>query len=209
MDKVTKYFRTYHLPWSEAVADDDIVIKSPFSENDDVVVTIKMDGENTSLYPSGRCHARSIDSANHPSRNYVKAYWRERAHLLPHGWRVCGENLYAKHSIHYTDLKAYLYVFSIWTEHNTCLSWEETKEWCELLDLVHVPVIYEGKYDENAIKSAFKQHKDTHEGYVIRSVNTFHYDDANKNLAKYVRKNHVQSDEHWMFQEIIPNILEK
>lgn len=163
----------------------------------------------TSLYPSGRCHARSIDSANHPSRNYVKAYWRERAHLLPHGWRVCGENLYAKHSIHYTDLKAYLYVFSIWTEHNTCLSWEETKEWCELLDLVHVPVIYEGKYDENAIKSAFKPHKDTHEGYVIRSVNTFHYDDANKNIAKYVRKNHVQSDEHWMFQEIIPNILEK
>lgn len=163
----------------------------------------------TSLYPSGRCHARSIDSANHPSRNYVKAYWRERAHLLPHGWRVCGENLYAKHSIHYTDLKAYLYVFSIWTEHNTCLSWEETKEWCELMDLVHVPVIYEGKYDENAIKNAFKPHKDTHEGYVIRSTNTFHYDDANKNLAKYVRKNHVQCGEHWMFQEIIPNILEK
>ena len=159
----------------------------------------------TSLYPSGRCHARSIDSGNHPSRDFVKAYWRDRAHLLPHGWRVCGENLYAKHSIHYEDLKAYLYVFSIWNEHNMCLSWDETVEWVEMLELVPVEVIYRGLYDETEIKKAFLPHKERHEGYVVRNANSFHYSDASKNLAKYVRKNHVQTNEHWMFQEIVPN----
>lgn len=204
-DKIVKYFRTHHLPWSEAIAGDDIVCNSPFKETDEIVVTIKKDGENTSLYPSGRCHARSIDSANHPSRDYVKSYWQERSYNLPLGWRVCGENLYAKHSIHYTDLKAYLYVFSIWKEDNTCLSWDDTLEWCSLLDLVPVEEIYRGEYDEKAIKAAFIPYKDTQEGYVVRSVNSFSYADATKNMAKYVRKNHVTTTQHWMLQDIIPN----
>lgn len=44
-DKIVKYFRTFHLPWSESVADDDIVRTSPFDENSNVVVTLKLDGE--------------------------------------------------------------------------------------------------------------------------------------------------------------------
>jgi len=207
-DQIVKYFRTYHLPWSEAVADDDIVREAPFKSTDEVVVTIKMDGENTSLYPSGRSHARSIDSANHPSRDYVKAYWQERSYLLPPGWRVCGENLYARHSIEYNDLKAYLYVFSIWTEKNECLSWDEMQVWVELLDMVSVAAIYRGPYNEAAIKAAFVPFKGTHEGYVVRSAGSFKYEDAADNLAKCVRKNHVQTTEHWMFAEIVPNKLD-
>lgn len=371
MDRPVKYFRTHHLPWSESIADDDLVIQSPFNSSDDVVVTIKMDGEClrsttpillsdgsvksisqlsigdvvsgyedgkvipstvtntffngcssddwlivkykdyrnkmktiqctkkhkffvngqyitaddltpgvkflytknikrcssiqsgrdvmplvnhssikepivqtvelisvqpcyaprftgkydietethnyfangilvhncTSLYPSGHCHARSLDSGYHESRNFVKALWRSKAHLLPQYWRVCGENLYAKHSIHYADLKSYLYVFSIWTDENVCLSWDETLLWCELLELTPVDVIYAGKYDENAIKQAFIPFKESHEGYVVRSQGSFHYDDSQNHIAKYVRKNHVQSNEHWMFQEVVPNKL--
>ena len=44
-DQLVKYFRTYHLPWSESVAEDDVVRTSPFKEDDDVVVSLKMDGE--------------------------------------------------------------------------------------------------------------------------------------------------------------------
>lgn len=161
----------------------------------------------TSLYPSGHCHARSLDSGYHESRNYVKALWHSKAHLLPPLWRVCGENLYAKHSIHYHDLESYLYVFSIWTEENICLSWDETLLWCDLLELTPVQVIYRGKYDEQAIKQSFIPFKEQHEGYVIRSSESFHYDDSSKNVAKYVRKNHVQSSSHWMFQEVVPNKL--
>lgn len=36
-----------------------------------VVITEKMDGENTTLYRDG-LHARSLDSRHHPSRNWVK-----------------------------------------------------------------------------------------------------------------------------------------
>lgn len=207
MDRLVKYFRTHHLPWSESIADDDLVIQSPFNSSDDVIVTIKFDGENFTGHPSGHCHARSLDSGYHESRNFVKALWRSKAHLLPQYWRVCGENLYAKHSIHYADLKSYLYVFSIWTDENVCLSWDETLLWCELLELTPVDVIYAGKYDENAIKQAFIPFKESHEGYVVRSQGSFHYDDSQNHIAKYVRKNHVQSNEHWMFQEVVPNKL--
>lgn len=207
MDRLVKYFRTHHLPWSESVADDDLVMISPFTCDSDVVVTIKMDGESFTGHPSGHCHARSLDSGYHESRNYVKALWHSKAHLLPPLWRVCGENLYAKHSIHYHDLESYLYVFSIWTEENICLSWDETLLWCDLLELTPVQVIYRGKYDEQAIKQSFIPFKEQHEGYVIRSSESFHYDDSSKNVAKYVRKNHVQSSSHWMFQEVVPNKL--
>ena len=43
-------------------------------------------------------------------------------------------------------------MYSIWDENNNCLSFSDTKEWCALLDLVHVPVIYTGVYDEKLIK---------------------------------------------------------
>lgn len=206
-DKIVKYFRTFHLPWSESVADDDIVRTSPFDENSLVVVSLKVDGESSSAYPSGRTHARSIDSVNHPSRNYLKSYWAERCYQLPEGWRVCGENLFAKHSIFYTDLESYFYVYSIWDENNNCLSVDDTKEWCTLLDLVHVPIIYTGIYDEKLIKQSFLPHKEKHEGYVIRTAGSFHYDNSSENIAKYVRKNHIQSTEHWLHQEIVPNLL--
>lgn len=208
-DIITKYFRTHHLPWSESVADDDVITKSPFNEDDIVVVNIKLDGENFSGYPSGYTHARSVDSVNHESRDYVKRYWQERAHNLPAGWRICGENMFAKHSIHYTNLKSYLYVFSIWDENNNCLSWEDTLEWCNLLDLIPVQTIYTGVYNEQKIKDAFKPYKDEHEGYVVRTAGSFEYKYAFKNIAKCVRKNHVQTDKHWMHQAIVPNILEK
>ena len=206
-EQQTKYFRTFHLPWSESVADDDIVRKSPFCEDDDVVVTIKMDGENFTGYNSGNTHARSINSGAHVSRDFVKAYWRSISYNLPIGWRVCGENLYAKHSIHYTNLKSYLYVFSIWNEHNECLSWDDTMEWADMLGLTLVDVIYKGKYDEAAIKNSFLPFKDEHEGYVVRNAKGFKYEEAPMNIAKYVRKNHVQTSDHWMFQEVVPNKL--
>jgi len=47
------------------------------------------------------------------------------------------------------------------------------------------------------------------EGFVIRNVELFHYDDFNKNVGKWVRARHVQSSNHWMFDKIIPNKLKQ
>lgn len=106
-----KYPRSYHLPWSEGKTKDDRTIPdcSQF-EGKEVVVTVKLDGENTSIYPD-YIHARSIDGRNHWSRSWVKNLQGRIGYQLDQGWRICGENLYAKHSIKYDDLEDYFYVF--------------------------------------------------------------------------------------------------
>lgn len=204
-----KYPRTWHCPWSPGGTRDDRILGSmDHFVGKQVVVTEKMDGENTTIY-SNHIHARSINSAHHPSRNWVKALQGRLSHSIPEGWRICGENLFAKHSIEYADLVSFFYSFSIWNEENICLDWKSTVEWCELLEIEHVPVLYSGLYDEKAIKAAWRPQmggRDS-EGYVIRLFDSFAYNDFEKSVAKYVRKDHVQSDSHWMFQEIVPNKL--
>jgi hypothetical protein len=37
-----------------------------------------------------------------------------------------------------------------------------------------------------------------HEGYVIANAQGYHYDDAYKNIGKFVRANHVTTNDHWM-----------
>ncbi|MEL7307213.1 MAG: RNA ligase family protein, partial [Pseudomonadota bacterium] len=41
---------------------------------------------------------------------------------------MCGENLYARHSISYNNLPSYFMAFSVWNELNQCLSWQDTKQ---------------------------------------------------------------------------------
>src|SRR3546814_9804484 len=47
---------------------------------------------------------------------WVKQFRSGIAADIPEGWRVCGENLFAKHSIHYTALPTYFMGFSIRSE---------------------------------------------------------------------------------------------
>ncbi len=174
-------------------------------EGQEVVVTEKLDGENTTMYPD-HIHARSMDSRHHPSRTWVKALHGSIAHQIPLRWRLCGENMYARHSIGYDNLKSYFYLFSIWDEHNHCLSWKDTKEWAELLGLELPLVLYQGLWNETMIR-AIKLDLSRQEGYVVRTQAGFAYQDFAKHVAKWVRKEHVQTDQHWMHAEVIPNRL--
>lgn len=206
-----KYPRTFHLPWSDGCHGDDRMMKSIDQfRGQRVVVTVKMDGENTSCYRD-YIHARSLDSRNHPSRNWVKNFWSGWKHEIPEDWRICGENLYAEHSIRYNRLESYFQVFSIWNAQNECLSWDETLEWCSLLDLTPVRVLYDGTFDEHVIKGLWKPHNyHSMEGYVVRLADCFKYRDFQHAVGKFVRKGHVATTKHhWMAQEVIPNALEK
>ena len=138
MSERIKYPRTYHLPFSEGVQSDDKLLKNFNSLKDkEVVATLKMDGENTTLYHDNYMHARSIDSKTNWTRDFAKKIHSVIQHDIPEGWRLCCENVYAKHSIHYPDnyLEGYLYLLSIWNEKNECLSFDDTVEFAELLDL--------------------------------------------------------------------------
>ena len=204
-----KYPRTYHLPWSLGSTNDDKFLESiePFLDMD-IVITEKMDGENTNMY-SDKYHARSIDSQEHPSRHFVKSIWGRIKHQIPYGWRICGENLYAKHSIFYDDIESYFMVFSIWDENNICFSWEETVDICNLLNLKTVPVIENNiKFNVDYLKKlAYNWNINKSEGYVIRNKNKFNFNDFHNNVAKWVRNEHVNNDKHWMFKKVVPNKL--
>lgn len=206
---LVKYPRTHHLPWSPGLHSDDRVITSMDAfHGQEVVITVKMDGENTSMYPH-HFHARSVDGRSHPSRSWAKAFWASIAQDIPPGWRVCGENLYAQHSLAYKDLPSYLLGFSVWNEHNVCLSWDETLEWFELLGVTPVPVLYRGVYDEKIVKALWDESQwETSEGYVMRLAGQIAYGDFRHHVAKFVRKGHVQTAKHWMHgQPIVPNQL--
>lgn len=160
----------------------------------DVVVTEKMDGENCTMHKGG-IYARSIDSDSGVLRQRVKTLWSVMGYDIPDGWRICGENLQWQHSIRYENLISPFYVFSIWNEKDECLSWDETIDYCQLLNLPTVPVLFRGSFNEDVIRNIAI--KEGMEGYVVRNSLSFHYDAFSKNLAKFVRANHVQTDQHW------------
>jgi hypothetical protein len=204
-----KYPRTPHLPWSPGRTSDDKTLDNvDHFAGQELVATIKYDGENTTMY-SDHIHARSLDSKDHESRHWVKAFHAGIKHLIPAGWRVCGENLFAKHSIHYTNLKTYFYGFSVWDERNVCLDWDTTIMF--MLDLNILPVlqfnISSGRTLQEIDEKFHRLTTHEHEGYVIRLAGEFRYEDFERSVAKYVRAGHVQTDKHWMYQEVVPNKL--
>ena len=208
MSNYIKYPRTPHLPWSPGVSSDDVrILDTTIFEGRQVAVTEKMDGENTSLYRD-HIHARSLDSRHHPSRDWVKKWHASIAYSIPENWRICGENLYALHSVEYQQLASYFYGFSIWDEHNTCLSWTDTTEWFELLGIYPAPVLYHGVWDAKLI-SELQVDEASMEGYVVRLADAFTYDNFTRSVAKWVRPNHVQTDQHWMFAALTANGLQE
>ncbi|GEB34530.1 MULTISPECIES: RNA ligase family protein [Brevibacillus] len=205
-----KYPRTFHLPWSRSKTDDDRILRDTrHFVGKEIVVTEKLDGENTSLYRD-YLHARSIDSRDHPSRHWIKMLHGSIAHHLPPGYRICGENVFAKHSIFYEELSSYFYLFSVWDDRNVCLSWDDTLEWAELLGLQTPPVLYRGPWDEEKVRACYTRQSvfgGEQEGYVVRLTASFAYADFKYSAAKFVRKNHVQTDQHWMAKAVEPNQL--
>lgn len=204
-----KYPRTYHLPWSENVSDDDRYMDSvEWFEGEDIVVTEKMDGENTTMYHHG-IHARSVNSRPHVSQEWVKNFHASIAHNIPEGWRVCGENMFAKHSIAYENLPSYFLGFSIWNEKNYCLPWDDTIEWFELLGITPVRVLYRGTFDYDLKNRLAKELSwETSEGYVLRFSAGFYLNSFSRSVGKFVRKNHIQTIQHWRYgQPVVRNKL--
>ncbi len=201
----THYPRTPHLPWSPGATTDDIRLGGLSGlTGREVVVTEKLDGENTTLYPDG-LHARSLDSAHHPSRTWVKGLHARIAHAIPDGWRICGENVYAQHSIGYADLESWFYAFSVWTG-EYCLDWDTTVRFTRRLGIPVPPVLWRGTFDERAIQ-ALRLDLSRQEGYVVRTVAGFDRAEFADRVAKWVRPAHVQTDVHWMSAPVVANGL--
>lgn len=207
-----KYPRTFHVPFSPGVSKDDRVLTSfDAFEGKRVIVTTKMDGENTTIYSDGFTHARSLETESHPSRNRVRALAGATGPQLPFGWRLCGENVYAKHAIHYQHLPSHFLAFSLWDERNVCRSWDETVEWAALLEVETVPVIYDGQFDMDVLRGLYQpvdEHGQEVEGWVMRVADSFKYGEFRTHMAKYVRAGHVpEHGGHWKRAQVVVNGL--
>ena len=226
--KYIKYQRTYHLPWSNLLKDDRLMPDDSCFHGKRVIATLKMDGENTTWY-NDFDHARSLNSGSREDRNSTKGLWSRIAWNLDNNMRICGENLYAKHTVQYFGLPTYFMVFSMWID-NKCLSWDETVEYCKILELETTPIFYDGIYDKKKIMDLFaKDDKGvltehtckwndkkgtefhTNEGYVIRIADEFDYRDFRRSIGKFVRPEFKyavnNSHGHWASQKIVPNSL--
>ena len=222
-----KYNRTFHLPWSPGGTSDDKIAKDVSSLLDiPIVITEKIDGSNTSLEKEG-CYARThAGPPTHASFDGLKALHASIKYKIPTNLQLFGEWCYALHSIPYDKLPGYFLLFNVRyldnpidrledELHDTWASWEEVKMWGEDLELPTVPVLFEGIIEsEKELQSITEQlaseksvFGDVREGVVIRVAEAFDDSDFSNCVMKWVRKNHVQTSDHWRNQEIIKNGL--
>ena len=82
-----KYPRTYHCPWSGYMSKDDRVQENLSLFNKNLVITEKLDGENTTMY-NDYIHARSIDGNSHWTQSWVKQLHSQIGYNIPEGWRI-------------------------------------------------------------------------------------------------------------------------
>ncbi len=210
-----KYGRTYHYPFSPGTTSDDRINHTywkDLSELEQVIHTEKLDGENTCLNQYGVFARSHAAPTRHPWSQFLKPKWelikRDLGDL-----EVFGENLYAIHSIQYLNLEHHFYVFAIRCQ-DKWLSWEEVEFYSNLLEYPTVPVLSRFKVEDQqnyeteilSLTGAESQFGsvDVHsevpcvmEGIVTRNAQQFKVGDFKRNVFKYVRKNHVKTDEHW------------
>lgn len=215
-----KYNRTMHLPWSPGGTNDDK--RAPSVEtllNRPLVITEKMDGSNTSL-EFGGCFARThAGPPTHPSFDGLKALHASIKRFIPKGTQFFGEWCYAVHSIAYDALPSYFLLFGV-RDHYIEMDakwydWDWNECICKTLGVATVPILWKGQVaSEKELKDlteslAYQPSAcgPTREGVVVRIASEFKDEDFSTSVMKWVRKDHVQTDDHWKNQQIVKNKL--
>ncbi len=214
-----KYPRTYHFPFSPGTTSDDRIAKSYDGLLDgSIVITEKLDGENTCLNQYGVFARSHAAPTRNPWASYLWDTWNT-LHKELGDLELFGESLYAVHSIQYGRLESYYYLFAI-REGDRWLAWDEVQFYAGVLGLPTVPVLYSGRAadlpGEDQVPAAEKLKAfildavsqpsslsapagevSPREGAVARSASSFTTEEFPTCVFKWVRKGHVQTDQHW------------
>jgi hypothetical protein len=203
---ISKYQRTLHFPFSPEIhSDDKIQYNLENLIDKEIIISEKLDGGNTGINREN-VFARSHSSpAFCSSFDYIKSmHYYPKKHLLNKDYFYFGENLYAIHSIEYTNLKDYFYLFAIRNK-TIFLSYDDIIKEAKRLEFETVPTVFKGIFKTEKKLKDFLDNEITkesflggdREGFVVRTRGSFLIEDFAENVVKYVRKGHVQTDEHW------------
>lgn len=201
-----KYNRIFHLPFSPGTTSDDR-IASDISNllYKPIVIQEKLDGSNSGICRYG-VYARSHgDFSKNPWDIKMWELYEKIKKDIGEDVYLFMENMYGIHSITYSNLKSYYYMFGI-RDGDTWLSFEGVSEISYLLDIPTVPVLYEGTFETEKelkekvlelIKEPSRLGSPIMEGCVIRLRDSFTDEEFSNSIFKWVRKGHVKTDEHW------------
>lgn len=212
-----KYPRSFHLPWSPGgTSDDKRMADVSTLVGVEIVITEKADGSNLT-YTRRNVFSRSHSGPpSHPSFDLAKATHARIGHQLSEGLSLFCEFCYAVHSIEYGALPDYSLVFGARDDvTGTWWDWDMVTAQARDVGLPTVPLLFRGTVESEkaleALTSTLAAQPSAlgglREGVVVRRAGEFSDADFPRSLAKWVRKGHVQTDEHWLHQAVRPQRL--
>lgn len=202
-----KYPSSPHWIHSPEIHRDDSTHKNPETFlNVEVSITEKLDGGNTCL-KSGEAYARSTGQpATQGWFAMVKKHQAWKTLDVDPAISIYGEDLYGIHSITYDAMKEdeTYRVFNI-RNGDVWMSLDDRIAFATSLGFLTVPLLFRGTFRSiKEITQWFDYHitepsalGPVREGFVMQVTDQFHTDDFSNMVSKYVRKGHVQTDEHW------------
>jgi hypothetical protein len=201
-----KYPRTYHFPFSPGTTSDDRINKDYSSLiGVPIVITEKLDGENNAIVRNGVYGRSHAEFSRNPWTVKTKELHAQIGYLLLNDEYVFGENMYAEHSLIYNNLTSPFYMFGMRIGETWC-SYSDLRVFSEILEIPRVPTLFSGicktekelqELIEKLVKEPSTLGCEQKEGVVVRLEREFSDREFSTSVMKWVRKGHVQTDEHW------------
>ena len=202
---MSKYNRSLHVPGSPGTTSDDRIAESVDTLlNQYVIISEKLDGSNTGLTKPGVYGRSHAAFTTNPWDVKVRELHSLLKHSIDEDLYLFGEGMEAIHSIEYENLTSVFYLFGA-RYHNIWSSWDDVELYAGILNIPTVPVLFRGIFQtkEELNKKILELVEEPsalggqREGIVIRLAREFTDDEFSTSLMKWVRKNHVKTDEHW------------
>lgn len=218
---MSKYPRSPHFSFSPGATRDDRILSDISSLlGRPLVCTEKLDGSNVCLTRDAVFARSHSGPPKHASFDPLKAIHGAVRHNIDPGLQVFGEWCAAVHSIEYSALPSWFFVFGVRDETaNMWWDWESVCLMSVELGVPTVPVLWHDVFMtpetlQASVMAVVKRSScfgPVREGAVVRWTDSFSeiQNDSNcgvvrtgsemmfSSLAKWVRANHVQTSEHW------------
>ena len=211
--EIPKYPRTPHWPYSQTIPHGERLMTDLSKVvGNEVVITEKLDGSNILLH-QGDVYARSVSGGPAQAQPWLAMV---RKH---HAWKtnspeyqelfLYGEDIYGVHSIEYGPVpeEGTFHAFASIQEPGIFDSFQETRRIARSAPgIPTVPIIHQGIFETSDQLDQFLREYMNHgqsalggdvEGMVIRYAGAFPATHFNRHVCKYVRPDHIQTDEHW------------